>query len=212
MGALFSTSYLPPISYIVHIHKYSNVYIEHFETYSKQTFRNRCEIYSANGKLSLSVPVTKTNGNNTQTKDIKICNAQAWQRIHWNAICSAYNKSPYFLYYRDYFEPIYFKEYEFLIDLNYDLLKVILQILRSNTIQLTTTDYIKHYPDFEDLRQYFDSKLINEEYYFNPYYQVFDNKFGFYPNLSIIDLIFNMGNQSIVYLNCIYKKSSDQNL
>ena len=205
MESLFSTSYLPPISYIAHIRKYTNIYIENFETYSKQTFRNRCEILSANGKLSLSVPVIKSYGNHTLTKDIKICYSQAWQRIHWNAICSAYNKSPFFLYYRDFFEPIYLKKHDFLIDLNEELLSIVFKILRSNVFPIATASYIKLNSDADDFREYFDKKMITENLYFMPYYQVFADKHGFIPNLSIIDLLFNLGNDSVDYLNNIKK-------
>ena len=99
--ALFSTAYFPPISYVAAMLNKQVVVVEQYETFPKQTYRNRAVVATANGLLPLSVPVVRTNGNHTYTKDMDICYNENWAAKHWRAIESAYNSSPYFLYYKD---------------------------------------------------------------------------------------------------------------
>jgi hypothetical protein len=187
MITLFTTAYLPSVSYIAECLLSDTVTIEAFETYKKQTCRNHCEIYGPNGRQKLSVPVCKVNGNHTLTKDIRISYFQAWQKIHWRSIETAYNNSPFFLYYRDLFEPFYFKKFDFLLDFNTRLLEVIFRILRIEK-EISFTD---HYENSSDDRN--DLLLLH-------YTQVFENKSGFLPDLSTIDMIFNLGPDSREYL------------
>jgi hypothetical protein len=98
---LLATAYLPPVQYFMAIVNADDVYIEKHETYHKQTFRNRCEIYTANGKLPLTIPVIKVNGNHTRIDEITISDQYKWQILHWRAIKIAYSNSPFFLYYKD---------------------------------------------------------------------------------------------------------------
>ena len=109
---LLSTAYFPSISWIAVALQSVRVEIEIHETYLKQTYRNRCNIATASGILSLTVPVKRVNGNHTKTADIQIDNSEKWQNLHWKSIITAYNKSPYFLFYRDLFEPVFFKKQE----------------------------------------------------------------------------------------------------
>ena len=127
---LLSTAYLPPISWMSVVLKTASSIIEIYETYPKQTFRNRCNIATSSGLLILTVPVMRTNGNHTKTLDIRIDNSKNWQRLHWRSIITAYNKSPYFLYYRDLFEHVYQKNHERLIDLNQELFTILLKALQ----------------------------------------------------------------------------------
>ena len=99
--ALFSTAYFPPISYVAAMLDKQVVVVEQYETFPKQTYRNRAVVATANGLLSLTVPVVRINGNHTYTKDMAICYNENWAVKHWRAIESAYNSSPYFLYYKD---------------------------------------------------------------------------------------------------------------
>jgi len=180
MGTLFPTAYLPPITYIAECLRSEEIVIEIFETYKKQTIRNHCNIYGPNGRQKLSIPVIKVNGNHTLTKDIRILYSQNWQSIHWRSIETAYNNSPFFLYYRDYFEPFYLKKFDFLIDFNTKLLEVIFIILRIEK-EISFTDH-------------FENRLNDHhDFILAQYNQVFSPKSGFLSNLSIIDLIFNMG-------------------
>ncbi len=192
---LLSTAYLPPIDFFRNIKEHENIIIEQYETYPKQTYRNRCEILSANGKLALTIPVNKKNGNHTLTKDIEITYSTNWQKIHWRAIESAYNNSPFFLYYADLFYPFYLKKNKYLIDYNNELLELILKILKANLIVTLSKKYEKEPLQTIDLRETIHPKKngTTPNKNFLSYNQVFLDKFGFVPNLSVIDLIFNEG-------------------
>ncbi|NTW32235.1 MAG: WbqC family protein [Bacteroidetes bacterium] len=198
---VFSTAYLPPIEYFKELAKYRSIYIDKYENYIKQTYRNRCNIYTANGKLSLSVPVIKTTGNHTKIKDIEIDNNQAWQHIHWLSIESAYNSSPFFLYYRDYFEPFYNKKFKYLIDLNTELLYLLLKLcdisceIKFSESYIETSEILKDYKSIISPKN--KKSLVP---IFPEYTQVFDDKHGFMQNLSIVDLLFCEGTGCRTYL------------
>ncbi len=197
---LFSTAYLGPIEYFTYIINCDSILIEKEEHYIKQTYRNRCVIYTANGVQSLTIPVIKVNGNRTKIKDIKISYAEKWQLIHWRAISSAYSNSPYFLYYRDELEQFYFEKHKYLLDYNNRLFETILKILEWDIeIKFTQLYYEKIEKGMVDLRNEINPKK-ELKIQFNPYTQVFAEKFGFVSNLSIIDLIFNLGPESNEYL------------
>jgi len=187
------TAYLPPIAYLVECLHSAQITIEAFETYKKQTYRNHCLIYGPNSKQKLCVPVIKVNGNHTFTKDVRISYSQNWQKIHWRSIETAYNNSPFFLFYRDYFEPFYLKKFDFLLDFNIKLLEVLFMIFRVEK-EIDCTDH------FENL-----SGTPNN-LFFPHYTQVFAAKSGFLPNLSIIDLLFNLGPDAIEYIEKCYLK------
>jgi hypothetical protein len=188
MSVILSTAYLPPLAYLVECLHTERVIIETFETYKKQTPRNHCLVYGPNGKQKLSIPVIKVNGNHTLTRDIRISSFQNWQTIHWRSIETAYNNSPYFLYYRDYFEPFYLKKFDFLLDFNTKLLEVLFVIFRIKK-EIGFTDHFEN------------PSVTPNNLLFPPYTQVFTAKSGFLPNLSIIDLIFNLGPDAVQYLS-----------
>ena len=195
----FCSAYLPPIGYMVSAIKGQVILIEAWETYSKQTCRNHCNIYGPNGKQTLTIPVIKVNGNHTQIRDIRISDSHSWQNSHWRSIVSAYSNSPYFLYYSDSFIPIFRKHFIFLLDLNYHLLEIIVQTLKlSTTIQFSQDFMVSESWQEREL-------LVSKKYrYVHPrYQQVFSDRYGFISNLSIIDLIFNMGPESVGYLTRI---------
>ncbi len=201
INTIFSSAYLPPIEYFYQLTKYRIIYIDISENYIKQTYRNRCYIYAANGKLSISIPVIKTTGNHTQIKDIKIDYTQPWQRLHWRSIESAYNSSPFFLYFRDYLEPFYEKKYNFLIDLNTELLHVLIKLSGIISDVKFTENYIEPDEKINDFRNCISPKSKTPTISSFPQYtQVFGDKHGFIPNLSIIDLLFNEGKISKEYL------------
>ena len=200
---LLSTAYFPPISWMAAAVQSGNIIIEIHETYPKQTYRNRCTIATSSGILNLTVPVKRVNGNHTKTCDIQVDNSANWQMLHWRSIVTAYNKSPYFLYYRDIFEPLFLRKQESLITLNTEVLQVIFQAMKIKTIEiLFTTDY-EMKPDYYDLRNRFHPK-INQHQEINcslpRYIQAFEEKHGFLPDLSSIDLLFNLGPDTLPYL------------
>jgi hypothetical protein len=196
---LFTTLYLPPISFFVNAYSSSKIVIEACENFSKQTYRNRCSIYSANGKIDLSIYLEKCRRNHLPIKDVKISYAQPWNKIHWRAIVSAYNNSPYFMYYRHELEKFYDKEYKWLIDYNTKILSLCLKLLGMDKEIAFTEDYLPKYPDGLDFRDLYNPgkhSIIN----LMKYPQVFDYKTGFIPDLSIIDLLLNRGPESGEYL------------
>jgi succinate dehydrogenase flavin-adding protein (antitoxin of CptAB toxin-antitoxin module) len=176
--------------------------IEVWETYHKQTYRNRCRVMTANGVESLSVPVIKVNGNHTMTKDVIISYKEHWQQIHRRCLESAYKASPYFDHYYDYLKPILETRFERLIDLNDAALKTILKLLKANKDLVHTEDYA-HEAE-HDLREAFSPKNELEAIVLPEYYQVFSAKFPFAPDLSILDLLFNEGPNSTSYLSPTY--------
>jgi hypothetical protein len=201
MTVLLSTAYLPPVSYLALCLHSEKVLIEQFETYPKQTIRNRCRICGPNGLQTLSVPVVKLNGNHTITKDIRIATSIPWQRLHWRSIETAYNNSPFFLFYKDDLETAFRKHFDFLLDLNATLLEIISRMLRVE-IKTGYTDQFMDTPEgILDCRESSKKKNISSGNTIPPYTQVFSPKHGFLPDLSIIDLIFNMGPESTGFLD-----------
>ncbi len=196
---LLPVCYLPPIDYYCHIVRNPNILFEKFETYPKQTYRNRAIILSANGPLRLSVPVIKPYGNKSMTSEILIDNKTAWSKIHLRAINSAYNKSPFFLYYKDELEALLAKPDELLIDFNISLFNTINKFLKFRPATAFTTEYLKSAPECIDYRDY-GKKISPSHYQLKPYNQVFSDRNGFIPDLSIIDLIFNEGPHALQYL------------
>lgn len=205
---MISPLFIPP--YAGNIQYYSlfahskEVLLEKNAHYVKQTYRNRCQILTANGVMNLTIPVEKVSGEKMLDKDVKISPTD-WQRVHWTAIESAYNNSPFFLYYEDDIRPMYDKKYDFLLDFNLELQEKLVSLLGLTTEFKLTENYIDSYAN--DLREVLSPKYKGDYPNFNPesYYQVFKEKYGFVENLSIYDLLFNMGNESILILNKSYK-------
>ena len=194
MSQIFPTAYLPSIEYISLFLKAEDASIELFETYQKQSCRTRTNVMTANGIQTLTIPVIKTNGNHTLTKDIEISYKESWQQIHLRCLESAYRKSAYFDYYFPYFEKIYKQKFNTLVELNEFCLKTILKIMKVKKDYSYTTDFEK-IVDENDYRISLSKGTNKIE--MKPYYQVFADRHGFIPNLSIVDLLFNEGPNSI---------------
>lgn len=195
-----------PIVYLGNINYYSvllknkdNVLLDKHEHYVKQSYHNRAEIYGANGKLTLIVPLEKRN-KRMAIKDVNISYDEAWQKTHWKSFISAYRSSPYFEFYEHEFSPFYLdKKYNSLFELNIELQKVILNILNINFNFNYTQEYTVL--EGEDYRKTIHPKIKPlEEYPKDTYIQVFEDKEGYISNLSILDLIFNEGPNAINFL------------
>ncbi|MEM6361968.1 MAG: WbqC family protein [Bacteroidota bacterium] len=194
---LIELHYFPCIEYFTCLHEYDVILIEAQENYIKQSFRNRCYIKDANGKLQLTVPVIGGR-KKISVKDIQIDHDQNWNQIHLRALRSAYGKAPFFEYYFDYFEKAFQKREKFLFDFNRNLLTVCLQVLGINKNILITKTYTKgSQKNYSDLRNQISAKsdFANRTFYQAvEYYQVFGKDFA--PNLSVVDLIMNEGPNS----------------
>ena len=200
-GALLPLFYLPPIEYFSRLikHKSDNM-IEKFEHFPKQTFRNRASIHSPNGKLDLIIPIAKgTHGQHTLIKDTKISYDFDWQRLHWQSLQTSYRSSAYFEFYEDELALFYEKKWTFLTDYHEQLLAVLLQFLKLKMAFTCTQAYSKVYADRIDFRDSIHPKH-NSDNVCKPYFQVFEDRNGFLPNLSIVDLLFNQGPNSLMYL------------
>jgi len=197
---LLSSAYLPPIEYFSSIINSEKQLIEKHETYKKQTYRNRCRILGPNGILTLTIPINKPNGNHTKINEITISYFENWQQIHWRSIESSYNSSPFFLYYKEEFKEIYQKKHKYLFDLNNDFLKLISEFISIEFTINLTSKFVNNPTNILDLRNIISPKKLSQKIDFIKYSQVFANKFGFTPNLSIIDLLFNIGPEAIDYL------------
>lgn len=200
-SAIFPLFYLPPVSYFSALNDQNFEFlIEKEEHFPKQTYRNRTRIYSPNGKLDLFLPVIKGSKFHTKVKDVKISYDFKWQRLHWLSIESCYRNSAYFEYYEDEFVKFYEKKYDFLFDYNLELFQWVLKQMKKSTELQFTTEYIKELPVEIDFRTKLHFKNPAYSVPVKPYFQVFEDRTGFLPNLSIIDLLFNQGPQSKNYL------------
>lgn len=197
---LLSSFYLAPVEYYAALFHAGEVQIEIQDNYRKQSYRNRCIIKGANGPLSLSIPIEKPEKAKGKMKDIRIAEHGEWRHLHWNAIVSAYNSTPFFQYFEEDFHPFYTKKFSFLHDFNEEFRQLICRFISIETPVIYTSNFIKEVPpDTSDLREIIDPKRPSG-YEMPAYYQMFADKLGFIPNLSIIDLLFNLGNEARLYL------------
>ncbi len=173
--------------------------LEKFENFPKQTLRNRAQIYSPNGLLDLSIPVNKGSRLHTLYKDITISYDFNWQRIHWQTLETCYRSSAYFEFYEDDFAPFYEKKTKFLFDFNTEILQLLIKKLKLNTAIQFTEEYTASSEFQQDFRSHFSPKNT-AKFAAKKYYQVFEDRHGFIPNLSVIDLLFNHGPQANTYL------------
>lgn len=225
---LLSTTYFGPVQWYQKLYRYDRVFIERCDTFRKQTYRNRCVIATTNGAQALTVPVERAAGAQ-QVRDIRISDHGNWRHIHWHALLSAYSESPFFDYYADDIRPFFERKWEFLYDYNMEICQKMCELLDITPHISPTGQYI-HADDLPsplvekdgshsetggsncetacisgtvaDFRDAIDPKHPLEDRDFAPknYYQVYAVKHGFMPNLSVLDLLFNMGTEAIFYL------------
>jgi len=199
-GAVFPMFYLPPVEYFARLNQHKqNILIEKDEHLIKQTYRNRANIYSPDGLLTLVVPVIKGAKVHTKMRDVRISYDFRWQRLHWMSLQACYRRSAYFEYYEDDFARFYEDKFDFLFDYNEALLRMLLGMAKIKADITFTDEYLPAYPDRADYRLSFNAKK-ETAFEQKPYFQVFEERQGFLKNLSIVDLLFNQGPQTINYL------------
>lgn len=190
--------YLAPVSLYVHLYAGTRLLVDLDAPFVKQTFRNRALIAAENGALPLTVPIVHNGGIKQAMRDVRISDHGNWRRMHWNAIVSAYKKSPFFDYYADDFRPFYEKRYDFLVDFNMQLHDTVCGLLGLER-EVASLGNVENKARAIDVRSLADPSM---EIVAAPqhYYQVFEHRNGFLPNLSIADLLFNMGPEGLIAL------------
>jgi hypothetical protein len=206
--AILSSAYFAPVQWYQKLNRYENIVIEQHDNFIKQTYRNRCVIATTQGLQALTIPVERPSDarlDKTQLKDICISDHGNWRHLHWKALLSAYGESPFFEYYADDIHPFYEKKYKFLLDFNMEINAKMMELLDIEKSSLSLSNEYSSYEgdsDTVDFREVIRPKHPGEDKEWQPkkYYQVYQQKFGFQPNLSILDLLFNEGNEAVCYL------------
>ena len=195
---ILSTAYFPPLSYMRMVLRSSIALIELHENFTKQTYRNRCVIYSPGGKQSLTVPVERGSFHKTPLIDLRIDYSKPWQRLHLRALDTSYNSSAFYEFFMDDIRKVILKGHRFLYDLNNEVLELVCSICGIDTPVRFTTEFRNSYDSDNDMRYNITPKggegiqIASDIKYF----QVFGVDNGFIPDLSILDLLFNMGPES----------------
>jgi hypothetical protein len=205
---VFPALYNGPLNYFARLVGQQEIVLEQYDNYSKQTYRNRCRIMGPNDVITLSIPVKRTRGVKTLFRDIRIDYDTNWNRIHWRSLLASYASSPFFEYLAEEIRPCYELRFEFLVDLNRQLLEQTLRILGLN-IPVKLSDSFIPVSSEQDPRDFIhpkkDQAVADPCFIPLEYQQVFSDRLGFHPNLSILDLIFNEGPVSLSYLNRCFK-------
>ena len=209
MKALLSTTYFGPLQWYQKLYRHEATEIEQWESFLKQTYRNRCLIATTQGIQALTVPIER--GTSQLIRDIRISDHGNWRHLHWNALVSAYSESPFFEYYQDDIRPFFENRWDYLFDFNEairekmcELLDIQPKVTFSSTYHhpadISLTSHLL--PLTSDYREAINPKhpLPDPDFVPKPYYQVYQQKHGFLSNLSILDLLFNMGPEGIFYL------------
>ena len=190
MNLISEIQYFPSTTFYKNSFHCTNIVFEQYERYQKMSFRNRMMIAGANGIIELSVPLSYGRNQRKFTKDVKIDNRQKWQTRHWRSIESSYNHSPWFEFYNAELAGLYQQRFDFLIDWNLACFEWTTKKLEWKVGISLTDQFQKKY----DLPQWSDQRdnLLPKNYMdYEPvkYRQVFEERIGFLPNLSILDLL-----------------------
>lgn len=198
MDILLHPTYFPSISQFVAMAQADTITFEVDDNFQKQTNRNRMYIYSANGMQMLNIPVKHAIDLHQKFKDVQIENSFNWQKQHLKSLEASYRTSPYFEYFEDDIRPIFETKHQFLMDLNFQILDILTDCLALPITYSKTEEYLKDPIQSIDLRHLVNGKKDDSQ--FESYVQVFDDKYGFISNLSILDLLFNEGRHGVDYL------------
>ncbi len=205
LNTILSSTYFGPVQWYQKLAGSDTVYLEQHDHFIKQTYRNRCVIATTQGPQALTVPVESPQGlriDKTELKDVRISDHGAWRHLHWHALQSAYGESPFFEFYADDLRPFFEKRWDFLFDFNLAITRKMCELLDIEPHIELTEAYMPCREDAVDYRDAIRPKhpLPDASFSPRPYYQVYQQKFGFLPNLSILDLLFNEGNEAVLYL------------
>jgi len=200
MTPLLSTSFLPPVQWFSILWNHPAVVLEACEHFQKGTVRNRCRIAGPNGAQRLSVPLAKGKHQQMPIRDVRIAYDEPWQRQHWRSIRTAYGNAPFFEHYADDLVIFFERRFEFLFDLNSELLTFFLKKINwPGELTLSSQYFLPgKWPEGEDFRAAFSGEAVDWPHNFTAtrYPQVFEEKHGFLPHLSILDLLMCCGRQS----------------
>jgi len=201
MEAIVASAYFGPVQWYQKLNRYGKVWIERYDNYLKQTYRNRCIIATTAGTQALTIPVEGYDTLKCRMKDIRISDHGRWRHLHWNALQTAYGESPFFEFYEDDIRPFYEKKWDFLFDFNMETTEKICELIDIRPGIAVTEEYMdpQGRKDFRDMIRP-KHPLPDPEFTPKRYYQVYEAKIGFKENISILDLLFNMGPESIFYL------------
>ena len=200
MTVLIHPTYFPSISHFVAMVKADAITFEMEDNFQKQTNRNRTYIYSPNGIQLLNIPVKHSKERHQKTKEVKIETDFDWQKQHFKSLEAAYRSSPFFEFFEDDIRPLFKKKHTYLMDLNFETIELVSKCLRMKLAYNTTTEYFQEVDSNSvmDFRKLANGK--KDDYKFEPYTQVFEEKQGFLNNLSILDVLFNEGKYTLDYL------------
>lgn len=201
--ALLSSAYFPPVQWMQKLHRYGKITVETHDNFTKQTYRNRCLIATANGVQALTVPIERYEGTKCPMRDIRISDHGSWRHLHWNALVSAYGESPFFIYYEDDIRPFFERRWDYLFDFNMETTLKLCELLDVEPNISVTDHYVD--ADTEDIDDFRDAirpkhPLPDPDFTPKPYYQVHNLRQGFQPNMSALDLLFNEGPEGVLHL------------
>lgn len=202
-SALLSSTYFGPVQWYQKLNRYDTCLIEQHDHFVKQTYRNRCVIAATNGLQTLSIPVEKFEGAKCEMRDVRISDHANWRHQHWYALQSAYGESPFFEYYEDDICPFFERKWDFLYDFNWEITLKMCELIDIMPCMRRTDSYEQEPSEgVIDFRETIRPKHPGRDDEFSPrtYYQVYQQKYGFQPNLSVLDLLFNQGNESVLFL------------
>lgn len=204
MNLILDNQYCPPISYFALLLKAENCLIEKHENFVKSSNRNRCRIAGPNGLQLLSIPIDSGKSHRQLFKDVKSSDAIDWQKNHWQSLCSAYRRSPYFEFYEDELKPLFADNSVLIFDLNTQIIKKIIGLLKLDVSLAYTASYQKDDDGFLDARNLYKENMFSPP--LPPYIQVFGDRHPFLNDISILDLLFNQGPQAKDYLQQLSNK------
>lgn len=195
---LIYPTYFPSVSHYVAMAQAQAVTFEVDDNFQKQTNRNRMYIYSPNGVQLLHIPIKHSKTAHQKTRDVQLETAENWQKQHFKSLEAAYRSSPFFEYFEDAFVPFFEKKHKFLMDLNFEGIEIVNKCLQFSVPTSKTTEYFHEVSGVADLRKLAIGKKDTAQ--FEPYNQVFGEKFGYLNNLSVLDVLFNEGRHALAYL------------